>query len=100
MPLNRMLMEGWLSTEEEGETGDVGRVMGRGLRTPASSSPTCTCRRNKQGGRRKRDGEKAREEEGKRDTERIKQKSPKVHLHCTYNVHVHVHVQYYYTDGH
>ena len=33
-------MEGWLSTGVEGgETGEVGRVMGWGLWTPASSSP-------------------------------------------------------------
>ena len=33
-------MEGWSSMGVVGETGEVGRVMGRGLRTPASSSPT------------------------------------------------------------
>ena len=57
MPLNRTLMEGWSSMGETGETGDVGRAMGWGLQTPASSSP-------------EREG--ARVEERKREREREK----------------------------
>ena len=64
MPLNRTLMEGWLSMEEEGDTGEVGRVMGWGLRAPASSSPRRSMRGGGggEGGGGKREREREREE--------------------------------------
>lgn len=62
-------MEGWLSMGvEEGEMGEVGRVMGWGLWIPASSSPRRKRGRREGKGRRKKRREREREEKDLRHT--------------------------------